>query len=422
MIEKTINITVYLSALFVIACLLFSAMSLNTKSERLRKFTDILTAFFLSSLSALLVTFLMNRKGTPVSVIMTLCIYISYLLMVYAYPLLFSYLLQIKRDNFFEDSGSSMILKSIWMIGSAEIVLLIINLFTNALFSVNADNQIVFGKLFGSFELMVLLQIVLMLIMAAVNTSNRLARGPVLSICILPGIGALWTIMNQKISLILPLTALSLLLIYVNVYLQNEADIMHKELELRENRLSILIGQIQPHFVFNVLNTIYYLCDIDQKSASAATNKLRKYLEANFNDFDTGEPVPFEKELTHVKMYTDLEKLRFDQIEFIYDIQETDFLIPALTVQPLVENAVRHGCREMSGGRIVISSKKEGSHYIVEVRDNGTGYHPEAHNDGRRHVGIENVERRLSLLANASLDIHALEEGGTSARIIIEVS
>jgi sensor histidine kinase YesM len=132
--------------------------------------------------------------------------------------------------------------------------------------------------------------------------------------------------------------------------------------------------------------------------------------------------VPFSQELEHIRHYLALEKLRFgDSLKVCYDIREESFGIPLLSVQPLVENAVKHGIlKKREGGTIRIASKREGNCYRITVTDDGIGFDAdECMGDGKRHIGIDNVQRRLEMESGARLSITSRAGCGTTAVITI---
>jgi sensor histidine kinase YesM len=133
--------------------------------------------------------------------------------------------------------------------------------------------------------------------------------------------------------------------------------------------------------------------------------------------------VPFEKELDHLKKYLYIEKLRFDDLLNIeYDIQATDFELPMLSIQPLVENAVKHGVgMKDDGGTVRISTRETDDAFEVIIEDDGVGFDVNAPkmDDGRSHVGMENTKRRLKEMCDADIIITSKVGEGTTARVII---
>ncbi len=195
-----------------------------------------------------------------------------------------------------------------------------------------------------------------------------------------------------------------------------------QEAENAELRINLLIGQIQPHFLYNSLATIKQLCT-DSPGAQDAIGSFTTFLRYNIDSLMQVVPIPFETELKHVQAYLDLEKLRFgDELTVEYDLQATDFMLPTLTVEPLVENAVRYGVRgrEDGTGTIRIASYEYDDHYEVCVSDNGPGFDPEEiKNDGRLHIGIENARERLARVCGGELEIESVMGQGT--RVIIRL-
>ncbi len=189
---------------------------------------------------------------------------------------------------------------------------------------------------------------------------------------------------------------------------KRRAEMAHKDMQLRESHMRLMMSQIRPHFIYNTLNAIYVLCAKDPERARKAIYDFSKYLRGNFEQMDRSEPVSFKDELQHVRFYLSIEQLRFpDALDVEYDIKEQEFSLPALSLQPLVENAVRHGIRAKNGkGQIRISSFEENRECYVVVEDDGEGFDVAAWekniienggegNDGRRHVGLANVQERI---------------------------
>ena len=209
------------------------------------------------------------------------------------------------------------------------------------------------------------------------------------------------------------------LVIHVHISQQVNEE---KDLKLREQRLSLMLSQIQPHFLYNTLNTITALCRVNPKLAEETTIKFSGYLRENMYSMGENNTNPFSKELDHTNIYLDIEKLRFgDRVKVEYDIKSDDFNMPTLTLQPIVENAVKHGiCSKLEGGTIKISTEKKGRDHIITIEDNGIGFEIEkALNDGRPHVGIRNVKERLKSMVRAEIEIISFIGIGTTVRIII---
>ena len=201
-----------------------------------------------------------------------------------------------------------------------------------------------------------------------------------------------------------------------------EAEKQAMELKVQESQISIMLSQIQPHFLYNTLNSIYQLCEKNPMRARSLVNSFSEYLRNNLSTLEESGLISFETELAHVNTYLDIEKVRFeDTLEIEYDIKCVDFSLPVLTVQPLVENAVKHGTsKKRGGGKVIISTEEDNGNYIIKVSDTGVGFdinNPK--NDGKQHVGIENVKQRLSNMCQGSLTIESEIGVGTNAVIRI---
>ncbi len=202
------------------------------------------------------------------------------------------------------------------------------------------------------------------------------------------------------------------------------ASIRAKEMEskLQSYRVSISLSQIQHHFLYNSLTAIHYLCDKDPKQAKQAIGWFSTYLRNNLDKIKEEKPISFIEALKHIEIYLKLEKLRFeDELNIVYDIETSDFSVPSLVIQPLVENAVNHGVGDKDGGGTVyIKTRENEKYYEVIIQDDGTGFDPNTHkNDGKTHVGLINVRERLNLICHGELIIESEVGKGTCATIKI---
>ena len=226
-------------------------------------------------------------------------------------------------------------------------------------------------------------------------------------------IGMILTLINQIVVLILDLKR------------QYEESIRHQQVqkELYEAKVSLMVSQIQPHFLYNSLTSIAMMCSKDPKIAGEATINFADYLRGNMNSLRQKTPVPFPQELEHLKKYLMLEKLRFgDMLNIEYDIQTEDFELPQLSVQPLVENAVKHGVgMKEDGGTVTIATRETDDAYEVVITDDGVGFDTSkpVEDDGRSHVGMENVRQRLREMCGGEVIIESEPGKGTAATIRI---
>ena len=199
-----------------------------------------------------------------------------------------------------------------------------------------------------------------------------------------------------------------------------EAEKMILNAKLTESRIATMISQIQPHFIYNTLGTIEQLCITEPKAASKLVRNFSLYLRGNFSELDNAKPITFSQEMNHVKHYTDIEQVRFPDMTIQYDLRSVEFLLPALSVQPLVENAIKHGLMGLEeGGIVTISAYETEKYYVVEVTDDGVGFDMNAGYDETKHVGIKNIRGRIETMCGGSLNIESKIGSGTRATIKI---
>ena len=193
--------------------------------------------------------------------------------------------------------------------------------------------------------------------------------------------------------------------------------------ENKQLRVDIMLSQIQPHFLYNTLGAIQSLCKTDPAAAEKAVAKFSKFLRGNMDSLSKDRTISFDQELEHTKLYLELEQLRYeDALQVRYELGCTAFRIPTLTLQPLAENAVRHGVRGKLSGRgyVAISTQEFEDRYEITVSDDGPGFDPEQEiRDGRSHVGLANVRERLQRVVGGSLRIESAPGAGTKAVIVI---
>lgn len=189
---------------------------------------------------------------------------------------------------------------------------------------------------------------------------------------------------------------------------------------LADARLSALRMQLHPHFLFNTLNTILPLIFRDRARASATVVRLGELVRSSLKN-EGAALVPLEKELDFLRRYLELEEVRFeDRLTVTWSVEDgaRRALVPNLILQPLVENAIRHGISTRpEKGRIEIAAERRGGRLVVSVRDDGPGLPPGGPAGGG--VGVENTRQRLSQIFGAD-HVFALEDapgGGVLARL-----
>jgi len=213
-------------------------------------------------------------------------------------------------------------------------------------------------------------------------------------------------------------------------FLARTRTLLHMKQSIRERldiEMALIQAQIKPHFLYNTLNTIASLGEVDPDRTRDLLADFGSYLQSSFDLRNLNREVPFEKEWTLVQSYLNIEKARFGpRIQLTTEVPPgIDFRLPPLTIQPIVENAVRHGVlNKIEGGRIHIQVEELENHVRVSIRDTGDGIPPlkrEAILDGtyRFGIGLVNVNRRLKNAYGQGLSIHSMEGKGTEISFLV---
>lgn len=303
------------------------------------------------------------------------------------------------------------------------LVLVFLSMFNGMLFQVDAHGNLTDGPYYW-IAWLIDPMILLIEILVVVHYRKNLSRiGTIVMLnfglvsLLTTGLQSIWYPVPELLA-----CTLALLLMFMLFYWEMSKNLVENERELMQSQMSLAISQIQPHFLYNTLSTIAELCRKDSAMAEEVTNRFALYLRGNLEHMGDSFPVEFSKELKHVQTYLWIEKIRFqEELQVVYDIQTEDFIIPALTVQPLVENAVKHG---MMGSEnvctITIRTKCVERGYQVIIEDDGCGFDPEqVKNDGRKHIGIESVRSRLKFMVGGTLTVKSAIGKGTT--VIIEI-
>ena len=253
-------------------------------------------------------------------------------------------------------------------------------------------------------------------------TRNQRIAFSIYLVC--PALGIVLQMMYYGVYIVMLSTVLSALAMFIYIQRDQTEKYYVQQQENEKLKVDIMLAQIQPHFLYNSLLVIQQVCLDDPETAAEAIGDFTKYLQHNMESLESDAPVRFTAELEHVRAYMHLQQIRFgDALQVEYDIQCDDFYMPALTLQPIVENAVKYGVRknEDGHGKIVISSRETEGRYEIRVTDDGPGFSPGADlDDGKpSHIGIRNVSERLALVSGGELRIQSQAGRGTVATILL---
>ena len=190
--------------------------------------------------------------------------------------------------------------------------------------------------------------------------------------------------------------------------------------QLAQSRISTMMSQIRPHFIYNTLGSIEQLCNVDPPKAGKLVHNFAMYLRGNFGELDNPRPIRMSQEMEHVRYYVSIESVRFPDMTFTFDMNSDDFMLPALSIQPIVENAIKHGLMPLDrGGSVRVTSWETPSAYCVSIEDDGVGFDTSILLDERKHIGLRNIRERLEATVDGTLSIESTVGKGTKVQLNI---
>lgn len=194
---------------------------------------------------------------------------------------------------------------------------------------------------------------------------------------------------------------------------------LRQQREIANQRANIMVLQMRPHFIHNTMTSIYYLCGQDPKKAQQVTLDFNTYLRKNFTAIASEDPVPFSEELEHTRAYLAVEQAQFENQLFVdFDTPHITFRVPPLTLQPIVENAVKHGMDPDSEPlHISIRTRKTDSGSEIIVENTGSDFTPL--DNSEPHVALQNIRQRLKMMCGGKLKVMPRDGGGTIVKVVI---
>jgi len=289
-------------------------------------------------------------------------------------------------------------------------------------FSVTPDCVYIRGPLFFLSYLFVAVELLVLSVYAVFSLPNKLKMIGYVAFGAFP---LLFSILLLFLPLASPMidfsTVISCLIVYSFVSIEDKENSLANESKLTKYKTDIMLSQIGPHFIYNTLSTISALCTIDPQIAQDLSADFTDYLRNNLDLARSERLSTFEAELNHTKKYLEIEKVRFGKkLNVEYDIGETDFVLPSLSLQPIAENAVKHGIMQnREGGTVRIATEKRGELFAVIVSDDGVGFDTEAFAPREGHYGISNTAERLKLLLGGEMRIESRVGGGTTVTMLV---
>ena len=286
---------------------------------------------------------------------------------------------------------------------------------------ITPDNQLSLGFAYP----LLIMPVLAMLILIIVGVIRRRGKLPqyyfrAFLICLIPVTLVVFVHMFTPIYVLvdvsLTIAAYSMYRIIVLGSIEQDLR-LRQEIASQRDRIAVL--QMRPHFIYNTMMSIYYLCDQDPQLAKQVTLDFTTYLRKNFTAIASEDTIPFSEELEHTRAYLAVEQAQFEDLLFVdYDTPQTQFRVPPLTLQPIVENSVKYGIDPDSEPlHIQIRTRETDSGYEIVVEDDGPGF--DSGSNDEPHVALANIEQRLDMMCGGRLSIAPREEGGTVVKVTI---
>ena len=181
----------------------------------------------------------------------------------------------------------------------------------------------------------------------------------------------------EGVALRIPGAAAGLLVLYIGQHRELELMERSNEVSGLKGRMELALGRMKPHYIGNLFATSYYLCDTDPEQAQNTITTFSEYMINTLETISQTGLIPFTQEINQTETYLSLEKLRFeDQLRVNYDMDVEDFVVPPLTIQALVENAVKHGIANLNRpGTVRIETRRLANGGVrIRVVDDGVGF------------------------------------------------
>ena len=311
-----------------------------------------------------------------------------------------------------------------WCLVGINTAVYVITLFTPIAFGFAENNAFERGPLGYTSHVICVILLLNLFYITIRKYGRRLRLAIVPLACLLMLVGAmLMDILlpgNEKmiVSFVAVMAIVCCVLIYIWLHMQLVRQ--YEEELIAQQRIRIMVSQIQPHFLYNTIATFKALCRTDPEKAATVAEKFGRYLRDNLDSLSDEELIPVEKELDHTRVYAEIEMVRFENIRVEYDIEDGGYRLPALTIQPIVENAIRHGVRIRQEGIVRVSTRQSDGFHEIVISDNGIGFDTAASYSGDgSHIGIHNVRERIERMCAGTMSVESEIDKGTTVTIRI---
>ena len=315
----------------------------------------------------------------------------------------------------------SLLFVSVMAMLGAYFVMVVVSQFSDAFYYVTSDNRFFRGRLWA-LSMAPMAAILLLNVAAVVRRRKKLTKKyfVALLVYLIPMSAAMIIHMFVSIEIfVVAGMALFALIMYSLILSDNVEQYMKQQQEIAHQRSSIMVLQMRPHFIYNSMMGIYYLCDQDPKKAKQVTLDFTTYLRKNFAAIASEDMIAFADELEHTRAYLAVEQAQFEDSLFVdFDTPFTSFRLPPLTLQPIVENAVVHGMRKSNAPiRVSVATRKTDTAIEIIVEDDGPGFKPSDNNEP--HIALNNIINRLEMMCGGTLTVSPRKSGGTTVKVTL---
>ena len=420
---QTFNLAIDLAGFIV--CMLCFVMALTSPARhgyRMKYWCLFIAILFIFVASNMTGQLLRGVEGETVRIVLYIAIYCEFVFSVILEYVVVLWMLAI-LDPLHQWMKLRRVLAGLMI---AHAVLILVSQFTEFTYFIDENN--VYHRS-GTYAVAYIIPVVMMAIGLALVARHRqqLKKKQVFVFAIyfsIPIIGFAIQLLIYGVYVVLIMTVIAAMMLLV-VIMMDYTDEYYRQMEINTNlKTDIMLSQIQPHFMYNCLLVIRHICLENPTKAADALKEFTKFLRHNMESISKDTPIPFEEELEHVKCYVGLQQLRFgDDLKVEYDLECTEFQLPTLTLQPLVENAIRYGVRRREDGRgfVRVETREFDDRIEVHVIDNGPGFDQEFSeiDEGKLGIALDNVRNRLRLVCDGQFQISPRQEGGVCVVMIL---
>lgn len=406
------------AVLALISVMLWVAVTMPGKNRWNKRFFIAFFAVFVLSMITIFVD-LMTYTNPGMTTVSRINTYFEYLFVSMTIPMFTPYLLHTCG----EDWRKSFLFRAVCVLWVIFLILLVVSQFTTFLYYITPDNKYIRNDWY-------LLLIAPMFAAMLLNLAGVIKRRDKLSrkyfvaflLHLVPLLIALFVlniVIENLLTIVLSL-CISIPAMFAIILYDQMEQYLKQQREIARQRAGIMVLQMRPHFIYNAMMSIYYLCEQDPEKARQVTLDFTSYLRKNFTAIAGEDTIPFADELEHTRAYLAIEQVQFEDSLFVeYDTPHKGFRVPPLTLQPIVENAVKHGMDpEYAPLKISVRTRETDSGSEIIVEDNGPGFSLDDENP-EPNTALANIRQRLKMMCGGKLTIRPREGGGTLVTVTI---